>query len=182
MKKLALNGVRPPVDPGSPYTEHHFYSVHLGNRTTVMFTSERAALAFQAETDRWLSSHLYDANFLLVEAFAGYRHAWCLLDRTAVAQAERKAKDLIESAWQGMDMALAKASGTNGWVMAWKWFGQAVESIRALGLLLRDLYRTRNNPVERARMDLLANRALVVLQDMAHYGANVKGAIKTREL
>ncbi|MBS1568846.1 MAG: hypothetical protein JST38_16615 [Bacteroidetes bacterium] len=182
MKKIALNGVRPPMNTSSAYTEHHFYSVHLGNRTTVMFTSERAALAFQAETDRWLSAHLHNANFLLVDAFSSYRAAWCLTDATAVPQADQKAREFIETAWKGMDMAITKGSGPSGWVVAWKWFQQAMESIRLLALLLRDLYRTRNNPVERARMELLASRAQVVLNDMAHYGQAVKGAIKTRQL
>lgn len=182
MKSIRLNGVRPPVDPTSPYTEHHFYSVHLGNRITVMFTSERAAQAFQAETDRWISSHLNATNFLLVDAFASYRHAWCLLDQTSVPQAERQAREFIELAWKAMDLAISKASGPNGWVIAWKWLHQAVESIRLLGLLLRDLYKTRNNPVERSRMDLLACRAQTVLNELAQYGQHVKGAIKTREV
>lgn len=170
------------MDTASPYTEHHFYSVHLGNRTTVMFRSERAALAFQAETDRWLSAHLHDANFMLVEAFAAYRAAWCLTDQCSIPQADGRARELIETAWRGMDMAIVTGAGPNGWVVAWKWFQQAVDGIRQLALLLRDLYRSRNNPVERARMELLATRTGRILEELAHYGQGVKGAIKTREL
>lgn len=181
MKKLELNGVRPPIDPGSPILQQRFYTVHLGNRRTVMFTSERAALAFQAQTDRWISSHLNNCNFMLADAFSAYRSAWFLLDQTKVAKAEDKAREYIESAWRGMDMALVKCSGPSGWVFGWSYLAGAVGAVRSLALLLRDLHRSRNNPVERARMELLIERSQLVLEQMQHYGETVKGATSVRQ-
>lgn len=129
-----------------------------------------------AETDRWISLHLSDCNFLLVDAFAAYRHAWPLMDKAAMERVEHRSRELIENAWRGMDMALATGSGTNGWVMAWKHLEGAVECINRLALLLRDLYLSRNQPVERDRMELLLKRVNAIKTDMAHYGKQVKGA------
>lgn len=75
MKHIKLNGVHPPRGLDSPYTDNHYYTVTLGNRTTLMFNSQRAALAFQAETDRWISAHLHDCNFPLIDCLAAYRIA-----------------------------------------------------------------------------------------------------------
>lgn len=180
MKKLELRGVRPPIDPGSPIKAHHLYTVHLGNGTTVFFPSDRVARAFQADVDRFVSAHLNDCNFMLVEAFSAYRYAWFLLDRTKIPRAEDQAREYIESAWMSMDKALAQASGANGWVMAWRQLAQAVASVRLLALLLRDLHRSRNNPVERARMELLIKRSTGVLDELRHFGQDVKGATATR--
>ena len=160
----------------SPILEQRLYTVHLGNRVKVLFTSLRQAKAFQAETDRWINLHLSDCNFLLVDAFAAYRHAWPLMDKAAMERVEHRSRELIENAWRGMDMALATGSGTNGWVMAWKHLEGAVECINRLALLLRDLYLSRNQPVERDRMELLLKRVNAIKTDMAHYGKQVKGA------
>jgi len=184
MKSIQLNGVRPPVDPASAMLQHHLYSVHLGNRITVMFTSERAALAFQAETDRWLSAHLVDCNFLLVDAFSSYRAAWCLFDMVpkALATIEHRTRECVQTAWTGMDMAITKGKGPNGWVLAWNHLFAAVDAVRTLALMLRDLFRSRNHPVDRARMEHLVKRCDLVLNEMRHWGDDVKGAVSTRKL
>lgn len=177
MKKLALNGVRPPLNEDSAYTKAHFYTVHLGNGIMAMFRSERAALALQAETDRWISAHLADANFLLAEAFVTYRNAWLLLP---VGKTETEARELMQAAWRGLDMAVVKCKGPSGWTFGWRFLRDAVASIRKLALLLRDLFRARNHPVERARMELLIERSTRILNDMKDYGADAKGAVITR--
>lgn len=182
MKTVRLNGVRPPRNPKGDYTEHRYWTVHLGNRNTLMFTSERAAQAFQAETDRWISSHLHDCNFLLAEAFTAYRLGWLLLDRCKVHQGEHRARQLVETAWKSMDLAILKCSGPNGWMFGWSYLLAAVQAVHELAILLRDLHLSRNNPPERARMELLAKRAGIILDDMRGYGATAKGAVKLVQL
>lgn len=178
MKNVRLGAMRPPRDPGSPYTQHHLYSVLLGNRRTVLFSSERAAAAYAAETDRWISAHLHAANFLLAEAFTAYRGAWCLMDQAKVPNIDARSRELLQDCWSALDNAIARGGGENGWAIAWKWFAQAVEALRQLAIMLRDLYRSRNNPVERARMELLLTRATAIATELSQYGSDVKGAEK----
>jgi len=183
MKKLRLNGVRPPMDPASPMKAHHFYTVHLGNRRTLLFASERAAQAFQAETDRWISSVLLDANFLMTECWVAYRAAWWLLDETKLpGNVDQQARELAESAWRDMDLALAKCQGPSGWLLGWRFVAGALQAVANLAALLAELHRSRNHPVERARAELILQRANSAIEHMQTYGSTAKGAVKTMEL
>lgn len=137
MKRIHLNGVREPIDKDGPILEQRLYTVHLGNRVKVLFASLRHAKAFQAETDRWISLHLSDCNFV-GGCSRGLSPCLPLMDKAAMERVEHRSRELIENAWRGMDMALATGSGTNGWVMAWKHLEGAVECINRLALLLRD--------------------------------------------
>lgn len=171
------------MDPASPMTAHHFYTVHLGNRRTLLFSSERAAQAFQAETDRWISSVLLDANFLMTECWVAYRTAWWLLDETKLpGNVDQQARELAESAWRDMDLALAKCQGPSGWLLGWRFVGSSLQAVADLAALLTALHRSRNHPVERARVELLHGRAAQAIAAMTDYGATAKGAVKTMEL
>lgn len=181
MKKIRLAAAHSPRDSASPYTAHHLYSVSLGNRRTVMFASERAALAFAAATDRWINGHLAACNFLLIECFTGYRNAWAVLDQSAVRQVDERCRELVHDAWASMDRALF-ATGPNNWHFAWQHLQAAITSVRDLAVLLEEFYARRSSPVARQRMQLMLARANAILDDFAAYGAEVKGAHSVRTL
>lgn len=55
---------------------NNYYRVALGNNYTVEFTSKRDALAFLAETNRFLNGQLYQLSSLYADSFRLYRNAW----------------------------------------------------------------------------------------------------------
>lgn len=55
-----------------------------------------------------------------------------------------------------MDLAVLKCGTPNGWVFGWTYLFDALTNVHGLALLMRDLYLSRNNPVGRARVELLA--------------------------
>lgn len=170
MKALNVHGYRDPRDADGPYTVNRYHTVHLGNGRTLMFTSSRLAKACSAEVDRWLSAQLVAVNFLLSDAFAAYRAAWLLLDVCQVPHAEKKASQMVLDAWRGLDMAVIKSTGPNGWHFSWGFLRSALASIAELAKVLQDLHASRSNPVERQRMALLADRCAELLAGMASYG------------
>ena len=185
MKRIEFTAVAPPIDPGGAIIEQRYYTVHLGNRHTVMFTSDRHAQAFAAETERWLSQHLYECNALLAEAFAAVRYAWPTLAHNKPTMSkellnlEATMKNNVMDAWAAMDRAIAQGNTPNAVVLCWRHVGTAATCIRTVVLALRDR-NIRTNPVERYRMEVLLKRCNAVLQSLKEYGADVPNAVKVR--
>lgn len=185
MKRIEFTGVTPPIDPNSAVTEQRYYTVYLGNRNTVMFTSDRHAQAFSAETERFLSQQLYEANSLLAEAFAAIRYTWPTLAHNKpsmtqeLVKLEALLKNNVMDAWAAMDRAISQGNTPNALVLCWRHVTTATNCIRNVAIALRDR-NIRTNPVERYRMEVLLKRSNAVLQALKDYGADVPNAVKIR--
>ncbi|HMW96876.1 MAG TPA: hypothetical protein PL010_12205 [Flavobacteriales bacterium] len=185
MKRIELNAVRPPQDPDSPIIAEHWYTVILGNHHHVHFRSERHALAFAAEAERVINDQLFICNLLLSEAFAAYRMAWPLYAHNKpggasndLRKADAKAKAHVMLAWESMDKAITHTGGPNGTFFAWRFVLTCAEEVRALALDLAQLYRNKTWGIERARMDVLVQRANGVRDTLQHVGADAPNAVK----
>jgi hypothetical protein len=172
MKRIRIDTAAPPQDANGPITERRLYTVNLGNGVKLYFTSERNALAFQAEAARYATDVLMSANLLLSEAFTAYRMAWPYFAPGDLLQQH------VRDAEQALDRA-AQVNGPNAVYFRWRSMATALASIRTMGLELVKVYVVKSHAVPRHQAQLLAERAGALIQELQTYGAGHDAAVST---
>lgn len=171
MKRLKVETMAPPVDPAGAVSVQRLYTVGLGNSVVVRFSSERQALAFQAEAGRWLTDQLFTANTMLVDAFTAYRMAWPVLPAS-----EHKRVHIgtaVQSAVAALDRCARDSSLPDAVFRRWKALADAMHELRTVAMALRDWFVHRSDGVNRQRMELLMRRCSAMLDELKHYGTDV---------
>lgn len=177
MKRVKVSTVAPPVSATSVMTAERLYTVTLGNHRVVRFTSERHALAFQADATRYLTDTMMSANLLLADAFVAYRYAWPYLDRTATGpKADASCAELVSMAERALDLASNDSASPNAVYFKWKHLGEALGAIRGMALRLEVMYLAKSQGVQRHAMQVLARRATELADALKHYGSDVDTA------
>jgi hypothetical protein len=82
MKQIKINKITFPV-PGSHLIKNKSYTVNLGNGFAGAFASEKKALAFLAQTNKFLNEKFVELNFLYADFLRFARCNWLYFD-TAV--------------------------------------------------------------------------------------------------
>src|SRR5665213_2346257 len=116
MKKIKLNKYSIP-DPGSVFTADKFYKVYLGNGYSVSFPNEKDTLAFLAQTNRDLTSKMYELNFLFSEVLKIYRHAWGYFEigkKNVVNNLQGSIKNKINAVENSFNFLIDRANWENG--------------------------------------------------------------------
>ena len=79
MKKVKVTNLTYPVK-NSIYVKEKKYWVALGNKVRVSFTNRKNALAFIAQTNRFLNEKTFELNKIYVDIFSEYRRIWFYFD------------------------------------------------------------------------------------------------------
>lgn len=164
-----------PMNTDSAYAAHKLYRVHLGNHRTVQFTSRRLALAYAADTLRWINEVMLESNTLLGEALQDYRMAWPILQDVKDAELQgndaRIREQLDQATWH-LDKASAKGSRTEGLYHGWRHVGLALSTVANAYERLEALYRYKTQGVLRWRMAMRRRQCLDALERMTNYADN----------
>jgi len=161
------------MDPDSAITERTMYTVHLGNHRQLFFSSNRHALAFQAEAARYASDVLMSANLLLAEAFTAYRMAWPYFPPGDNLQHH------VRDAETSLDMA-AKVGGVNAVYFQWRNMTAALKSIHTMAIALVKVYMDKSHAVPRHQCQVLAERAGELITALQVYGADHDAAVSSK--
>lgn len=175
MKRSKVNGLKEPIDPGSAVKLMQYYTVNLGNHVAVYFTSERHALAFQAEATRWITDVVHECNLLLADAYHAYRLAWPLL-----ANGDHQLRDLFRQAEDALDVATNERNGPNMTFWRWDNVRTALRCLRDMALQLHALYTQRTHAVPRLQMAVLLRRCNELAEQVRNYGTEVPTSVAHR--
>lgn len=173
MKRVRIDTAAPPQDPDGDLTERTMYTVQLGNGVRLYFSSQRNALAFQAEASRYATELMLSVNLLLSEAFVAYRMAWPYFPPGDGLQG------YVRDAEAALDRA-AKVNGPNAVYFRWQALSAALGSIRFMALELVKVYMVKSHAVPRHQAQLLAERAGLLVNELATYGTDHDAAVSTK--
>lgn len=174
MKRIQLLDDTLPPRRDSPYSHHHAYEVFLGNRRRIQFTSRRDAMAYMAETRRWLHELLLEVNGLHAEAYTDYRQAWPVLSdvrRRKLAETDPLLREHHRQAQWHLDRAGAPTPKRDSLTWAWLDLGRALERTKATYAVLEQLYQYKTQGVLRWRMAAQARRCTEIQERLHEYGA-----------
>lgn len=162
--------------PESPYIIGQAYTLHLGNRRVLRFTSKRLAGAYEADTKRWLKELILEGNLLLGQAMYDYREAWPTLSDTGseeVNATDAQIRELLQQAVWHLDRATVRGTRASALLGVWadveRTFGRLGEAYR----LLEQFWRYKTQGVLRYRMSTRARQCDEARDRMQEYGANV---------
>lgn len=173
MKRLKVDTLQPPADPGSAVTSERMYTVHLGHGGLLRFSSRRHALAAQAEASRQLTELMFTANLMLTEAFGLYRLAWPYLP---AGDAHGR---WLRDGWDQLERA-ATVNGPNAVVFRWRSIDAALSAIRSVAMGLVKLYVGKTHAVPKHQAEQLATRCGQLLQQLRTYGMDLDTATSIR--
>lgn len=177
MKRIEVTGITP-ATPGSDFAARRCYSVYLGNRRTVTFTSSRLARAFIADTNRFLNDRLRDLNYLLGQAYVDYRAAWPLLHngQTPVLQdTEVRLRGYLAAADGALDRAVRNTRGPNGIHFAWRALEAGAGALQTFGDVLAELYRYKTQGVQQHQVRMRGRLAREVNEALRDYAMDLTG-------
>ena len=175
MKRSKVDGLEPPIDPGSAVKLMQYYTVNLGNHVAVYFTSERQALAFQAEATRWITDVVHESNLLLADAYQAYRLAWPLL-----SHGDHRLRDLFRQAEDALDVATNDRRGGNMTYWRWDNVRTALRCLRDMALQLHALYTQRTHAVPKLQMAVMLRRCNELAEAVRNYGSDVATSVAFR--
>lgn len=167
MKRVHVLPNVEPMSPGSPVLHHRRYQVHLGNHRFVSFTTRRDALAYHADTTRWLNTLLLEANTLLAEAMMDHRLLWPLLDG---GETELKLRELLDQCVWQLDKAAAKGRRVDALFHGWRHIRGSLERIAAAYGVMERFYRGKTQGVLRWRMAMRRHQCEAAMERMDNYG------------
>ena len=154
MKRIGIKKYVPP-DPQAIYTRDQLYWVYLGNGTRHSFTRKRDALAFLAETNRFLNLKLMECNLMLGELYTEYRHNWPYLDDIQLCA---RCQDYFHGITQAMDLLVTRSDWSNGNVFVWLHFNTILSNMLGILDLISDIHQDKNKYAELARAGILKSR------------------------
>lgn len=170
MKRVKVQTAAPPVDRQSILSSERLYTVALGNHVVVRFTSQREALAFQAEATRFVTDAMMELNILLGEVYVSYRMAWPYLS------SKEKYYALFQTGEQALERATLEAETPNAVFLRWNSLSNCADALRSLTIKLHDLYAKKTYAVPRAQMSLMLDRINRLADALRHYGTDVDRA------
>ena len=168
MKRVKVSTVAAPIDPGSVLTAERLYTVTLGNHVVVRFASERHALAFQADTTRYLSDVLAQVNLMLMDAYAAYRMAWPYFK-----PGDTKVSRSMRIAEEALDRAALGSETQNAVFFQWKALNEALSQVRTVAMTLEHMYRAKRIGVQRTQMAVMLRRVTELTDALKQYGTDV---------
>ncbi len=146
MKKIKLvNYNRPNLK--SVRIKDKLYSVSLGNGYTSTFPNEKETLAFLAQTNRDLSTKMYELNFLFSEVLRTYRNAWPYFEpgkRSIENNLQGIIKDRVSAIENSFNYMVDRAGMENGNHLTFTHFYSIIDSIKEVCSDIIQLFYTRN--------------------------------------
>lgn len=170
MKRAEVKTLAPPLDAHSPITSDRFYTVSLGNGVRVQFSSKRRAMAYQAESTRWLSERMLWANLMLGEVYMAFRIAWPMMTEA------KKCIEHLHSAEEALEYLASNKGTPNATHFRWKSLGTATHGIREAALELHRLYTTKTYAVPRVQMEVVIEKCNSLNRELKTYGTDVDSA------
>jgi hypothetical protein len=168
---VKVRSMAPPAEPDGPITARRMYTVHLGNGRVQHFTSERNALAFQADASRFITDQMHEVNLLLADCFAAYRTAWPMLHGKDHLPTAAACRLHLQTATDLLDRSVTHTSGPNGYAFAWRFVGGAAAELGKMCQVLQLKFAARSWYVEVRRLRSLHHRANMVADDLQAFGS-----------
>lgn len=152
------------------------YCVWLGNGVKNYYSNERVALAFLAETNRFLNYKLHELNYQRIQISGEYYKNWFnFFDKrgksnTDLKRLELKCRDSLSDIDKQFDKLIHNTSGPNGNWFAFTFFYNIISSMNEILALLKSLLNKRRLWVEIQRIEVIRQQLLRIKRTIEVYG------------
>lgn len=176
MKRIKIDKVQAP-DPKPVYVWQTKYRVALGNGVRKQFTSRKLALAFLADTNRFLNLKLHEANLFYGEVFTEYRNNWFYFGENA-DRSEIKCENLLQQIREPFKLLVTRSNWMNGNDFTWKHLHTIFELLLQVLAELRALHRQKSKYAELRRILIIESRIQFAQSQLNRYAASVEMAMQ----
>ena len=156
--------------------EESRYRVHLGNGTTHTFSSKRKLLAFLNQTNKFLSTQLFEVHGVYMSVWQEYQRAWFYFGWENNKQwtlhylDQKKCDENLQSCEQAITLAWQRHTWDNGNHSAFKHLNVAIECLKEVTHILQRLHKRRSSTVEIYRLNALFKQLLHASATINAYG------------
>lgn len=170
MKKVKLANLREPVKD-SIYVKEKKYWVSLGNQVKVSFTNRKNALAFIAQTNRFLNEKTFELNKIYVDVFSEYRRIWFYFDSKNAHRVNFEQQ--IGFLEKRFDLLIDTSRYTNGNYNAFFHMRGIVDLIKEMLTQMQQVMAGKNNYAEKYNLSIYVRRLDDLLQAVNDYANNL---------
>ncbi|HYD20009.1 MAG TPA: hypothetical protein VEB40_00940 [Flavipsychrobacter sp.] len=152
------------------------YRVHLGNGTTHSFSSKRKLVAFLNQTNKFLTTQLFEVHGIYMAVWQEYQRSWFYFgwednkQYTLHYLDQRKCEESLQGCEQAFVMAWKRHDWANGTHSAFMHMEVAIDCCKEVVGILLHLHRKRSSTVEIYRLNALLKQLVLASSTLSAYG------------